>query len=63
MGAVVSVKDMLTEIMHKKRWSQEQLAKNLNCEKSQISRWLQGRQQPRIESYLEIKQKYDEILA
>ncbi len=63
MGAVVSVKDMLLCIMKKKHWSQEQLAQNLKFDKSQVSRWVQGRQQPRLETYMMLKTKYDEIQA
>ena len=63
MGKLVPIRILLTEIMTSQGWNQQELATNLKLEASQISRWLNGKTQPRIDVYEALREKHDELVV
>ena len=55
-----TVPQMLHAIMAKKQIDQQRLARLLNVDKSQITRWLNG-QKPKTETGQKILKLYDEV--
>lgn len=58
---LVSISKMIQDIMAYNSWNQQEFAQRFRFEPCQVSRWLQGKAMPRAESYILIKEKYDEI--
>ena len=56
----MTIKEMLNEIMEKRRLDQQGLALLLEVDKAQVSRWLNGAV-PKIENQRKIKKLYDEL--
>lgn len=61
MEDIVTIKTMLIKIMQYNGWTQQELCDRMKFQKSQVSRWLNKSQIPRTDTYIMIKNKYDEI--
>lgn len=59
---LLSSAQMLYQILIKTAWEQKRLARKLDVDEAQISRWLKG-SKPRIENQRKIKNLYDEVMG
>lgn len=58
---MASIKQMLEEIMFKHDLSQKEFALKYGFEESQVARWLAEKTQPRVGTYIKIKEAYDNL--
>lgn len=58
----LTMKDIVLSIMDEENLTQSQFATKYRLDSSQVSRWISGKQQPRIEVYLRMRMVRDELL-
>jgi len=58
-----TIEEMLEKILLEKNFSQQDLAKKLNVDPAQVSRWLNNTTKPRRVAIFKIKKIYEELTA
>lgn len=58
---MASIKQMVEEIIFKNNLTQKEFALRYGFEESQVARWLAEKTQPRVGTYIKIKEVYDKL--
>ena len=61
MKVAVTIQTMISDIMFHNCLNQQELAKKLGVDSSCISRWLNGKSEPRLSEFRRLQEEYDKI--